>query len=92
MIAGQLKQFIRCHEGTINRLLHIAGFGLLGVGVWQLNIWLVLLGGVVQEFGHIYQYAKTRDFKDSPFYCIKPQALFAYPVFILLIIYVLEAK
>ena len=89
MIAERLTQFIRCHKGTMNRSLHIAGFSLMGLGILEKSLTLVISGSVVQELGHIYQYVKTRDFKDSPFYCLKPQLLFAYPLFILIIIYVI---
>lgn len=92
MIKTRLKQFIRCHKGDVNRALHAVGFTLVGWGVWDKSLTLALSGAVTQELGHFYQYAKTRDFKDSPFYCFKPQALFAYPIFILIIIYITLAK
>lgn len=92
MINQNLKQFIGCHKGLINNLLHIVGLSLIGIGIWQKSLLLVLAGGIVQELGHIYQYAKTRNIKDSPFYCLKPQLIFAYPIYILIIIYVIVAK
>lgn len=82
-----LAQFIRCHHGTINILVHIVGFTIVGVGVWQKSVLLIIGGALFTELGHFYQYAKTRNIKDSPFYCVKPQAFFAYPVFILLALY-----
>ena len=87
-----LAQFIRCHHGTINIVVHIVGFGIIGVGVWQKSVLLIIVGAAVQELGHVYQYAKTRNIKDNPFYCVKPQAFFAYPFFILLILYAWLAK
>ena len=92
MIASRLKEFIRCHKGTINRLLHVIGFTLIGLGIWQKSFLLVIGGAVTQELGHFYQYAKTRNIKDSPFYCLKPQALFAYPIFTLILLYVYFAR
>ena len=70
-------------KGTI---LHVIGFSLVFLGVSYLNVWLVLLGGVVQEFGHFYQYWKTSLLKHSPLTCVKPQSLFAYPIFLLIIL------
>lgn len=92
MIINLLKQFIRCHKGTVNRIIHVIGFSLIGIGIWDKSLLFVFGGGITQEFGHVYQYAKTRNIKDSPFYCIKPQSFFAYPIFILIIIYVIFAK
>ncbi len=88
----QLKQFIHCHVGTINRLLHVAGFTLIGIGIFKLSLTLVIAGGVIQELGHFYQYAQTKNFRDSPLHCLKPQLIFAYPVFGLIVLYVLLAK
>lgn len=87
-----IVRFVRCHHGTINILVHIVGFAAIGLGIWQKSILLIIGGAVVQELGHFYQYAKTRDIKDSPFYCVKPQTFFAYPLFILLIVYAWLAK
>ncbi len=84
----RLQQFIRCHKGTINRLLHIVGFSLIGLGIWQKSLLLVIGGGITQELGHFYQYARTRNYKDNPLFCLKPQVSFAYPFFILIIVYV----
>lgn len=92
MIKKYLKQFIECHEGTINKIIHIVGFILLGFGIWQKSIFLVFGGAGVQELGHVYQYIKTKNPKYSPLHCFKPQTLFAYPLFILIILYVLFVK
>ncbi|HWY79544.1 MAG TPA: hypothetical protein VNW29_04240 [Candidatus Sulfotelmatobacter sp.] len=53
---------------------------------------LLITGGVTQELGHVYQYAKTKNFKESPLYCLKPQSIFAFPSFILIILYVLLVR
>ena len=92
MTTSLLKQFIRCHNGSINRIIHIVGFALIGIGIVDKSLLLVIIGGITQELGHFYQYAKTRNIKDSPLYCIKPQSLFAYPIFVLIILYVIFAK
>lgn len=92
MIALRLKEFIRCHKGTLNRVLHIVGFSLIGVGIWQKSFFFAIAGAITQELGHFYQYAKTKNIKDSPFYCLKPQALFAYPIFILILVYIWLAR
>lgn len=75
-----------------NKLFHIAGFVLIGIGILEKSIFFVLAGGVAQELGHFYQYAKTRNPKENPLYCIRPQLLFAYPLFALIILYVMLAK
>lgn len=85
-------QFVRCHHGTINIVVHVIGFGLVGFGVWEKSVLLIITGAITQELGHVYQYLKTRNIKDSPLYCIKPQAFFAYPLFIFLILYAWLAK
>ena len=65
---------------------------MVGIGIFEKSILLVLEGAVVQELGHVYQYIKTKNKKYSPWYCFKPQTLFAYPLFIVIILYVLFAK
>ena len=87
-----LKQFIECHEGVVNKLIHIGGFILIGWGIINRNAWLVILGGLFQELGHVYQYGKTHNFKYSPRYCFKPQLIFAYPLFGLVILYILAVN
>lgn len=89
MLVERINQFIRCHQGVVNKLIHIVGFIILGIGIWQTSVWLVIAGGVTQELGHVYQYLKTRDPKASPFYCLKPQLLFAYPIFAVILVYVI---
>jgi hypothetical protein len=86
------RQFIECHEGLVNRLIHVIGFALIGLGIIEKNIWLVVSGGVIQELGHFYEYGRTRDPKSSPWFCLKPQLLFAYPLFVLVVLYVLLAR
>lgn len=73
-------------------MIHLIGFAMIGLGIIEKNIFLVLGGGITQELGHVYQYAKTKKFKHSPLSCLKPQSIFAYPIFILIILYVLFAK
>lgn len=92
MISERLQQFIRCHEGAINKLLHAVGFALIGIGIWQKSLLFVIGGGIAQELGHFYQYSKTRNSKDSPLFCLRPQLLFAYPLFILIVVYVVAGK
>lgn len=86
------RQFIDCHDGTLNRAIHMVGFFLIGLGIIEKSLWLVFAGGVTQELGHMYQYAKTHKLKDSPLYCLKPQSVFAFPIFILIVLYVIVTK
>ncbi len=86
------QQFIDCHDGLFNRIIHIVGFSLIGIGILEKSLSFVIIGGVTQELGHFYQYAKTKKFKDSPLYCLKPQSIFALPLLILIILYVLLVK
>jgi len=30
-----LSKFIECHDGIINKLIHIAGFALIGLGIFE---------------------------------------------------------
>jgi hypothetical protein len=84
-----LKQFITCHEGTLNRIIHVIGFALIGLGIFQKSLIWVAVGALTQELGHVYQYLKTKNPKDSPMYCFKPQLIFAYPPFLLIVLYVI---
>ena len=94
MIKMDLKEsfleFIGCHGGIVNRILHIIGLIFIVIGIIQKNVFFVLLGAVIQESGHFYQYAKTKKEIDNPLHCFKPQLIFAYPLLILIIIYVLS--
>ena len=87
-----LKQFIECHTGIVNRLIHLVGFTLIGLGILDKSLMLVITGGITQEAGHFYEYFKTKNPKSSPLFCLKPQSIFAYPLFFLIIIYVILAK
>ena len=87
-----LKQLIECHDGFINRLIHLVGFTLIGIGIIDKSLILLFAGGIIQELGHFYQYIKTKNFKYSPLFCLKPQLIFGYPLFILAILYVVLAK
>lgn len=84
-----IRGFIVCHDGLINRLLHVVGLGMVIVGAIYKSFPMVVTGAVIQEFGHFYQYAITKDKKYSPWNCFKPQSLFAWPIFILIAIYTL---
>lgn len=84
--------FIICHDGTINRLIHVVGFTIIGLGIIEKSLLYVIAGGIIQESGHFYQYFKTKQYKYSPLSCLKPQSVFAYPLFILIILYVLFAR
>lgn len=86
------NEFVICHDGTVNKLIHIVGFATIGVGIIEKSLFYVIAGGVIQESGHFYQYFKTKQYKYSPLSCLKPQSLFAYPIFILIILYVLFAR
>lgn len=86
------KQFIECHNGTLNRIIHIIGFTFIGIGIFEKSLFWVITGGITQELGHFYQYAKTKKLTDSPLYCLKPQLFFAYLPFILIILYVIFSK
>jgi hypothetical protein len=88
MLKKYFIQFVDCHEGNINKVLHVIGLSLVGIGIYYKSLAFVLVGSVVQELGHTYQYLKTRDPKASPWHCLKPQSIFAYPILILIIIYV----
>lgn len=88
MLKKYFKQFIECHDGTINKILHVVGFSIIGCGIFYKLLSLVLAGAIIQEAGHFYQYAKTEKLKYSPWHCLKPQSIFAYPILILIMIYV----
>lgn len=92
MLHKYFKQFIACHKGTLNKIIHLIGFTLIGIGVVEKSLFLVLAGGITQELGHFYQYFKTKNFKESPLYCLKPQSIFVLPLFILIILYVILAE
>lgn len=91
-LKNTFKQFIECHNGTLNKIIHIIGFTFIGIGIFEKSPFWVITGGITQELGHFYQYAKTKRLTDSPLYCLKPQLLFAYLPFILIILYVILSK
>ena len=91
-INNYLEQFIECHNGILNRIIHVIGFALIGIGIMEKSLFWVITGGITQELGHFYQYAKTKKPTDSPLYCLKPQLIFAYLPFFLIILYVVLAK
>lgn len=92
MITKYWNQFVGYHTGTINKLIHVVGFALIGVGVFEKSLSLVIAGGLTQELGHFYEYYRTKTPQSSPWACVKPQSIFAYPLFILIILYVIWAK
>ncbi len=92
MVKQQLKEFLNFHEGKLNKVIHILGFAILGLGILEKNLALVIVGGVTQELGHFYQYARTKREKDSPWHGLKSQSIFAIPIFILIVLYVAFAK
>lgn len=92
MIGIYWKQFVKCHTGTINRLVHLVGFTLIGFGAVEKSLGFVISGGIIQELGHFYEYYRTKNPQSSPLACIKPQSIFAYPIFILIVLYVILAK
>ncbi len=87
-----LKSFIDFHEGLLNRIIHIVGFALIGVGIAEKSLLFVAVGGITQELGHFYQYAKTKKAKDNPLNGLKSQSLFAIPLFILIVLYIVLTK
>jgi len=87
-----LRELIECHDGAVNRLIHLVGFVLIGLGIIEKNLMLVITGALIQELGHWYQYEKTKNIKYSPLFCFKSQLIFAYPLFALVILYVLLVK
>lgn len=89
ILSTNLNHFKRCHKGLINKLFHVLGFGLIGLGIFYKDVFFVLAGALTQEAGHFYQYIKTKNPKDSPLHCLKPQAIFAYPVLALIVLYIL---
>ncbi|MBT4446550.1 hypothetical protein HOA92_00790 [archaeon] len=82
-------EFIGCHGGKVNRFLHVLGLALILTSIFQKNIYLLIIGAIFQEMGHFYQYYKTKNKSESPLQCLKPQLLFAYPLLIIIIIYIL---
>lgn len=88
-IQHEFKTFILCHEGTLNKVLHVFGLLTLLTGLFYKSIALVIAGAVIQELGHFYQYYKSGLLRHSPLTCLKPQSIFAYPLLLLAIAYVL---
>jgi uncharacterized membrane protein YGL010W len=86
------KEFLDFHDGRLNKALHILGFTLLGLGIIQKSLALVIIGGITQELGHVYQYSRTKRQEDNPWHGIKSQSIFAIPIFILIVIYVLFTR
>ena len=84
-------KLIACHKGTINRLLHVVGIGLVFIALFQKSILLLIAGAVLQELGHFYEYWRTRDPKSSPWYCFRPQMIF-WVVLVLIIGYILFTR
>jgi len=91
MVKSEWRKFVECHVGIFNKIIHVLGFILIGFGIWEKSLALVLLGAVVQECGHVYQYVKTHEGRFSPWQCFKPQLMFAYPLLGIIILYVLYA-
>ena len=89
MINKNFNDFVHCHNGAFNRLIHVLGFLLIGVGIYQKSLFILFLGIAAQESGHFYQHYKTGNFRDSPLYCLKSQSIFAIPIYIIIITYVL---
>ena len=87
-----LKQFIECHDGIVNKLIHVVGVIIIIFGIYYKNIPIVLLGFLVPELGHTYQYWKTKNIKYAPWFCIKSQLRIVPPVIILIILYILLTK
>lgn len=88
-IEKMYREFITCHEGAINRVFHVVGIALVIFGLLDKDIVIFIVGAFVQEFGHVYQYFKTKKYQHSPAFCFKPQLLFAYPLFIIGALYII---
>jgi len=88
-VQDYFKEFIKCHDGMVNRLLHIIGFIIIYFGIIKINIWWFIVGTIIQEIGHVYQYLKTKKIIYHPLYCFKPQLIFAFPIYIAFMIYIL---
>jgi len=62
--------FTDFHLGAVNIVLHLISFAVMFYGLMIKNTWLVVLGvGVINEFGHIYNYFIR--FKRDPKYGIR---------------------
>lgn len=81
-------RFIVCHAGTINQILHGIGLVVILYGIYGKNIWFFLGGIFIQEFGHIYQYSRTRKKEHSPLHCSLPQLVLIGPLFIAALFYI----
>ena len=81
--------FTICHHGTVNKLLHMVGLLFIAVGLIKINITYFIIGALIQECGHFYQYFKTKEQQYSPKFCFKPQIFIVYPLFILGATYIL---
>ncbi len=91
-ITQMFKEFIACHKGMVNRIFHVVGIVMVIVGLFNKDLAIFIVGAFTQEFGHVYQYLKTKQYKYSPLFCLKPQLLFAYPLFLVGILYILFSK
>ncbi len=78
--------FVDFHNGVVNRILHLIGFGLFFVGLFEKNILLIIVGALVQESGHFYNYyvLKERDTRLNPFKASLRQLVILTPVVLLL--------
>jgi len=88
-IQKKSADFIICHEGILNKVLHGIGLILIIISIWQKEIIFLIIGGLIQESGHFYQYYKTKLIQHSPKQCVKTQVIFAYPVFAIIAAYIL---
>lgn len=77
---GLLHEFISCHHGRANRLLHVVGTLVTFAAVLGKSLLILGLGLAIQEAGHFYQFAKTRKRQHSPVTCLRGQFLFAFPL------------
>ena len=87
MSSAYLKDFLECHSGKINGVLHVIGLALQGVAIFEKSIPLFVLGGVSQELGHVYQYVKTGKTEHSPWFCARSQHFLAHILFVLVVLY-----
>lgn len=71
MIKKYFRQFVECHQGTLNKIIHIVGFTIIGVEIIEKSLLFVIIGGITQELGHFYQYFKTKESKRKPFILFK---------------------
>ena len=83
-ISSALNFFLKFHQGTVNRALHIVGFSGIIYAVAKLDWKIFLVSLVVVELGHIYNNFKNVEKYDFRFKTIFWR-IFFFGIFCLLI-------